>query len=353
MRVGDFTQPPPNGVVSEAEPAYLITGATGFLGRHILQALKRKAPRAKIVALVRDPATWHSESWTREYPDVSIVTGSLFDADRWKNDPSLKLIDGIFHLAAIVKHSRESPDEMIRVNIEGTANMVRLAAEKKCRILFASSSGVVGCSKVTDGVPDENAPYCEDVVAGWPYYASKIHAEQRARVLATELQADLVIFRPPVMLGPGDHRFRSTSNVLRLLEGRLPFILSGEMHFVDIRDVADAMVRAMMMASPQPVYNLPGHVMSLDGFFRRVAAAAGITPKWRSLPRKLLLYAAKVNEMTGRHLHVLPDPVVIEMAGHHWGISSQYAESDLDFRPRPPDETLRDTVAWLQKNNAA
>ncbi|HUQ19918.1 MAG TPA: NAD-dependent epimerase/dehydratase family protein [Gemmatimonadaceae bacterium] len=339
--------------MSGVEPAYLITGATGFLGRHILEVLTRTRPRAKIVALVRDPSTWKRESWTSDFPSVSLVTGDLFDVEQWKNDPPLSQIDGIFHLAAIVKHTRESPEEMIRVNVEGTANMVRVAADKKCRIVFASSSGVLGCSKVADAVPDETAPYCDATVAGWPYYASKIRAEREARALADKLGVELVVFRPPVMLGPGDHRFRSTSNVLRLLEGRLPFILKGEMHFVDIRDVAEAMVRAMMMASPRPSYNLPGHVMSLDGFFRRVANAAGITPKWKSLPGKLLWYAAKVNELTGRHLHVLPDPVVIEMAGHRWGISSLYAQSELEFRPRPADETLRDTVAWLRQNKAA
>jgi nucleoside-diphosphate-sugar epimerase len=339
--------------VSEAEPAYLITGATGFLGRHILEALRRATPRARVVALLRDPSTWSSESWTREFPDVALVTGTLFDADRWKNHPALENIDGIFHLAAIVKHSRQAPEEMIRVNVEGTANMVHLAADKKCRMVFASSSGVVGCSKDVRAAPDESAAYCEHVVSGWPYYASKIQAEKRARALADQLHVELVVIRPPVMLGPGDHRFRSTSNVLRLLEGRLPFILEGEMHFVDIRDVADATVRAMTIASPRPAYNLPGHEMSLDEFFRRAASAAGITPKWKTLPGKLLWYAAKANELTGRRLHVLPDPVVIEMARHHWGISSRYAETDLGFRSRPGDETLRDTVAWLRNARAA
>ncbi len=351
--MGSFRSAPSHGVVSEAEPAYLITGATGFLGRHILLGLRRATPRARIVALVRDPATWTTESWTREFPDVALVMGTLFNVDQWKNDRALQQIDGIFHLAAIVKHSREAPEEMIRVNVEGTANMVRLAAEKKCRMLFASSSGVVGCSKNVRSAPDESAAYCEHVVAAWPYYASKIQAEKRARALADELHVELVVVRPPVMLGPGDHRFRSTSNVLRLLEGRLPFILEGDMHFVDIRDVADAMIRAMIIPSPKPAYNLPGHEMSLDEFFRRVAAAAGITPKWKTLPGRLLWYAAKANEMTGRRLHVLPDPVVIEMAGHHWGISSRYAETDLGFRVRAADETLRDTVAWLRKARAA
>jgi dihydroflavonol-4-reductase len=330
------------------EPAYLITGATGFLGRHILESLRKQKPDARVVVLVRDADSWERQPWRKDAGSVEVVTGSLVRIDEWKSDPKLDSIDGIFHLAAIVRHSRSAPEEMIRVNVEGTAGMVRLAAEKKCRILFASSSGTVGCSMDADAAPDEDAPFAEDVVSGWPYYASKIQAEKIARVLADELSVDLIVFRPPVMLGPKDHRFRSTGHLLRLLEGRLPFILEGEIHFVDIRDVADAMVRAMLLAAPKPAYNLPGHVMSLDQFFRIAATEAGITPSWRVLPAGLLWYLAKLNELTGRRVHFVPDPVVIEMARHHWGISSRYASAGLGFVARPSQETLRDTVQWMK-----
>jgi len=346
--VGSLRATPPHGFVSEGQPAYLITGATGFLGRHIIEALRRARPNARLVVLVRTAGSWESQSWRDEAGHVDVVTGSLFKVDDWKNDPQLYALDGIFHLAAMVQHSRSAPDDMVRVNVEGTANMVHLAAEKKCRIVFASSSGTVGCSIDAGARPDEDAPFCDNDVAGFPYYASKIQAERNARALANERNVELIVFRPPVMLGPKDHRFRSTGHLLRLLRGKLPFILEGEMHFVDIRDVADAMVRAMLHPSPKPVYNLPGHVMSLDQFFRSAAKEAGITPSWRVLPARLLWYLAKANEWTGRRLHFIPDPVVIEMAGLHWGISSRYAEHDLDFRPRPAEATLRDTVQWMK-----
>jgi len=66
------------------------------------------------------------------------------------------------------------------------------------------------------------------------------------------------------------------------------------------------------------------------------------------LPARLLWYLARLNELAGRRLHFIPDPVVIEMAGRHWGISSLYAERDLDFWPRPAQETLRDTIQWMK-----
>jgi len=64
------------------------------------------------------------------------------------------------------------------------------------------------------------------------------------------------------------------------------------------------------------------------------------------------LYLARINEKTGLRLHVLPDPVVIEMASHHWGLASRDAEADLGYRSRSPQETLRDTIEWMRDNHS-
>ena len=337
--------------MTAAGPAYLITGATGFLGRHILEALKRDVPQARLIVLVRDVQSWESQPWREPLGDVEAVSGSLVDTEGWKTDARLAGLNGIFHLAAEVKHTRRNTASMLRTNIEGTLAMVRLAAEKSCRVLFVSTSGAVSCSKQPGKGVYEEAPYCEDVVRDWPYYASKIRAEKDAGKLAKALGADLVIFRPPVLLGPGDHRFRSTSNVLRVLRRKLPFILDGGMSFIDIRDAATAMVRAMRHESPKPVYHLSGTAGTLDEFFRMVAKQAGLKPSWRILPGVLLRWASRANAASGLRLHLLPDPVVVEMASHYWDVRSRHAETDLGYQSRPPERTIADTIDWMRQNH--
>ena len=115
------------------------------------------------------------------------------------------------------------------------------AARHRCRLVLVSTSGTVGCSRDPESRPDEEAPWCESTVARWPYYRSKLEAERPARALAEALGVELVVLRPPALLGPGDHRFRSTSSVLRALRRRLPFVVRGGMHFADIRDAARAL----------------------------------------------------------------------------------------------------------------
>lgn len=332
-------------------PAFLITGGTGFLGRHVLQALRRQVPHARLLVLVRDARSWEAQEWRGAAGEVEVVVGGLLHTDPWRDDPRLAALRGIFHLAAEVKHTRSDVGGMVRTNVEGTSSMVRLAAEKRCRLLFVSTSGTVGCSTRPGRGVYEDAPFCEDVVGGWPYYASKIRAEKEANRLARELGVELVVFRPPVLLGPGDHRFRSTAHVLRVLRRKLPFIVDGGMHFVDVRDAADAMVRAMGRAHPHPVYHLSGTACTLREFFHMVAEQAGLSPSWRVLPRGPVRLAAQLNEMIGSPLHVVPDPVVVEMAAHHWEVLSRHAEADLGYRSRTPEQTIADTVSWLRLNH--
>lgn len=330
---------------------YLVTGATGFLGRHVLENLKNNHPDIVPVPLVRDPQTWHKEDWSKNLNLTDLVTGGLSDIGQIKTDEQ---IDGIFHLAAVVKHSRHNSQDVYTTNIDGTLNMVRLAARHKCRLVYVSTSGTVGVFNQNTDYADEHSPYLEREVAGWPYYDSKIKAEKAARKLANELGVEMVIIRPPVLLGPGDHRFRSTSNITRYLRGSLPFLIHGGMHFVDIRDASAAMVSAMLHDSPQPVYHLSGVACTLDNFFKMVENASGVKPPKVHLPQPLALLIAnsisKAAHMVGKE-SPLPDPVVIEMAGKFWDVKSRYASRDLSFYNRNGQDTINDTVDWLLKNH--
>jgi len=327
----------------------LVTGASGFLGRHLLDALARGLPDARVVVLTRDRRAWESAAWKPQLAHLEVVEGRMEDVAAWRDAPSLRGLAGIFHLAATVEHRRSREFGQERADIDGAAAIVRLAARSGARVVYVSTSGTVGCSADPAASPDERAPFCEEAVADWPYYRGKIEAERVTRALADELGVSLVILRPPVLLGPGDHRGRSTRHVQRFLRGRLPFVVKGGMHYVDVRDVASAMVAAMQHASPQPVYNLPGHASTIAQFFGAIAEVAGRRPPSLELPVGLAWWLATVL----KPLHLLPEPTAVEMASRYWGLTSLHAERDLGHRPRPARETLGDTVAWLRDEEAA
>jgi len=324
----------------------LVTGATGFLGYHVLAALRALGVEAH--ALVRDPAAW-PRGWAAELGDVALVAGSPLDAAAW---PLRGGYRAIVHAAAVVAHTRRDPDDMIRVNVEGARNAVRAAARLGARAILISTSGTVGCFAHPDLAADEHAPFAEALVGRWPYYASKIRAERAARDLATRLGVELAIVRPPVLLGPHDHRQRSTGHVARALAGRVPVIPAGGMHFTDVRDAAAAIARLTVLPAARPIYHLPGTASSLAAFFATIAEVSGAevsgaevsgadAPACRA-PSWLVRGLARLA------IPGLPDPVVLEMATRFWGLSTLWSHAELGYAPRGARQTLSDTVAWLR-----
>jgi dihydroflavonol-4-reductase len=278
--------------------------------------------------------------WTAELRGVT---------PRPHDNPPSEPLGGVLHLAALVRHSRKDAAEVYRVNIEGTLRAVRLAASSGCRAILASSSGVVGCFQSPDLAADEDAPYAFEEIQRWPYYHSKAVAERRARELAPELRTELIVVRPPILLGPGDHRFRSTANIVRFLRGRLPFLIEGGMHFADVRDVAKGIVAALEHPSPRPVYHFTGTICTLHQFFALAGEFADRSAPRLTVPTRAAWWVTKAL----RPLDVLPDPVVVEMATHYWATTSRYAEPDLGYASRDPRDSMRETVEWLRANHPA
>jgi dihydroflavonol-4-reductase len=335
--------------------AYLITGATGFLGRHLLTALQQSAPSTQHCVLVRRAESWAQCPFAATLGAVHVIEGSLTDPTAWQDDPRLKGIDGIFHLAAMVQHSRHDAAPVYAANVAGTCHLVGVAAHHGVRLVYVSTSGTVGVfDRATDSA-DEHAPLCEAKVRQWPYYHSKVQAEQQATALAKTLGVEMVTVRPPMMLGPGDHRFRATGQVVRFLRGRLPFVVDGGIHYVDIRDAATAMTAAMLHPKPRAIYNLPGTACSIVKFFKDVGAVANRRPPALRLPYKAAWGAAALSAWVSRQTGYpafFPDPVVSEMAAHYWGVHSHYAADELQFVSRAGRETLGDTVAWIRAHRA-
>ena len=314
----------------------LVTGASGFLGRHVLDALRSALPDVRLVILVRTPAALPASV----RGSCTIIEGELHESERRAAHPALRDCAGIVHLAALVRHSRADAPALFRANVGGTQEIVRAGARLGCRVVFVSTSGTVGCSLDPAAAPDEEAPFVERTVARWPYYASKIAAERAARALAGVLDVELVTLRPPVLLGPGDAGGRSTAHVRRMLRAR-PLLVHGGMHFADVRDVAMAVVRALAHPHPRATYHLPGWNGELIDFARLVARVAGRPTSPTVIPWRLARLGASLLSPLGHFV----DPVLVEMARHHWNVSSRWSASELDYRSRAPEATLRDCLA--------
>lgn len=319
----------------------LVTGASGFLGRHVLPLLQNP------LALVRSMDAWNKMAHVKELQNIPIIEGNIFEPDTWVASAKKKKVTTILHMAALVRHSRRDAEIVHRTNIQGTLAMVDLAATLGARMIFISTSGTVGCFHDPVHIADEQSPYCEKMIAHWPYYRSKLEAEVAAQKRATALGVELVMVRLPVLLGPGDHPGRSTAIVHRIITGRQRYYLTGGIAYTDVRDVAQALVSLTTFPQPQPIYHLPGTHESLVSFFQRCASLAGVDPPKIHLPKPIALALCHAGCLLGSW-SPFPDPVLVEMASCYWGFGSLWAK-ELGYRSRPLEETLRATINWLRR----
>lgn len=322
---------------------YLVTGATGFLGGHLVEALCSHGH--DVIALVR------GLSAVELGDGVTVRRGDILEPDSIAD--AAAGTDGIFHCAGLVSRKRDDAELLRRVHVEGTRNVVRAArAAGVRRVVHASTSGTVAIGEDPDHLHTEDDPTPYGLVARFPYYRAKLYAEQAA-LEANGDGLEVVCVNPSLLLGPGDVRGSSSEDVRLFLERRIPAVPPGGLSFVDARDAAFAMRLAMDAGEPGQRYLVGACNATMRAFFERLERVSGVRAPIVPMPRSTTLarLGGDLLERAGARfgLDLGLDPVSLEMSALFWYVDSARAERVLGWRPRDPGETLHDTVDDLRK----
>ena len=327
-------------------PSLLLTGATGFLGYYVAEALL--ASGRKVVALARDPG---SEAAQRLGERVEWVQGDILDVDAVAK--AAQGCDALLHCAGKVSRDAEDAIALHETNVVGTQRVFEAAKKAGIRrAVHASTSGTIGISRDSEHIANEDDPTPTALINRWPYYRAKLYAE-RAALEYDGSDMEVVSVNPSLLLGPGDLHGSSTEDVQRFLEQRIPVSPAGGYSFVDARDAAAGMVLALEKGKAGERYLLTACNCTVRTFFNRVARVADVEPPLFALPnngraKKLSLFlaraASKFMDDEG-----MPDPESIDMAQHYWYVDASKAERELGWTSRDGMVTLADTVADLRE----
>ncbi len=320
----------------------LITGGTGFLGEHVVRALRQSGRAVRVLC-------------RQSTPEVIALGASIYQGDILEESPEgLDLaLDGcrqVYHLAGMVSRDPRKGPELMRLHVEGTRRLLQAAARAGVRrVLVASTSGTIAASAEPEPIPDETFPYTVEVCGRWPYYLSKIYQEKLALDLGARLGLEVVVVNPSLLLGPGDRRGSSTEDVRKFLCGEIPVIPSGGISFVDVRDTATACIAAMDVGRPGSRYLLGGPNWTCREFLGRLERAAKREGPWLRLPARwnsVLTRAVSAVDHFCTHRGVSSpiDRISFEMGQIFWYCDSSLARRELGFSPRDPAETLDDTI---------
>jgi dihydroflavonol-4-reductase len=309
---------------------YLVSGATGFLGRQVRDRLERSGH--DVVALSRSMGG-----------DVLDTPGVRAAAEG---------CDGAFHCAGRVSRRPEDAEALYRVHVDGTKSLLDACVQAGVRrVVVVSSSGTCAVSESGEraATEDDEAPI--GIIGRWPYYRAKLFAE-RAALARSGNGIEVVSVNPSLLLGPGDLAGSSTDDVRLVIEGAVAAVPRGGLSFVDVRDAADALVRAMEIGRAGERYLVGACNLTVSEFFSRVARIAGVEAPWMAMPRsrELARIGASVFDRFARRVGLasVADPVSVDMAQCFWYVDSTKAERDLGWSARDPNTTLYDTVEDLR-----
>lgn len=326
----------------------LVTGATGFLGKHLVEQLRSRPDCPPLRILNYGPCPWAGQ------PGFEVVDGDI----RQRGDVE-RVVAGcgrVYHLAGWVSRdpSPETREKMVAIHVEGTRNVCEAAlAHGVEKVVAVSSSGTIAVSK-RPHVFDETAPYPEETVRGWHYYTSKIAAEQLALSYARKRGLPLAVANPALLLGPGDDLGSSTGDIALFLEGQVLAYPSGGMCFVDARDAAAGLVLVMERGRAGERYLLGGENWSFKQIIQTVGRIAGKSTPLLQPPPAIARWSAGLMRglmpLIGREFKL--DDTTVVMSSHYWYFSSAKAERELGYRWRDPMETLRATVEDIERRRS-
>ncbi len=271
----------------------LVTGATGLVGATLTRALVDAGERVRI--LRRESST--VDLLGPAAATVEHVFGDVTDIG--SVDEAMQGVTRVYHVAAALGNGRASDRAQLQaVNVGGTANVVNAALRAGVeRLVHTSSMAAFGRPARTNVPLDETSEWSPTALSG-PYAASKHAAEMEVqRGIAEGL--DAVIVNPSLIFGVG----RSGENTVRIAEmvrdRRVPAIPAGGTNVVDVRDVAEGLVRAMAQGQTGRRYFLGSENMSWEAILGTLARAFGVPLTARRLPPRLALVAGAASEVLG------------------------------------------------------
>jgi nucleoside-diphosphate-sugar epimerase len=268
----------------------LVTGATGFVGKALCEALRRNGDRVSA-------ASRRTDSSERRDGTIYFEVGDIDAFTDWK--AALQDIDVVIHLAARVHVMRDTSNdplnEFMKVNTAGTEHLARSAAANGVkRLVYVSSIKVNGEETVGDRrYTEQDAPRPQD-----PYGISKWEAEQALHQVAQETGLEIVIVRPPLVYGAG-----VKGNFIQMMGAvargvPLPFASSlNKRDLLYVGNLVDALITcASHPASVGQTYLLcDGEPVSTAQLLRALAQALAVPSRLFPFPLGALKLAGKLS----------------------------------------------------------
>lgn len=321
----------------------LVTGATGFVGAHLVRALVQAGHAVRVL--------YRSGSKLRQLADLDLeaVQGTL--ADSAALERACAGCDVLFHVAAKADYWKDDDRAALwQINVEGTRNILAAArAAGVKRVVFTSSASAIGIRPGTE-LADENDAF--NLPPERFYYAyTKWKAEEAVAEFVAD-GMDIVTLNPAVIIGPGDLNAISGSFIIETARYQwLVPMSSGGLSVIDVRDVARAHLNAIDRGRSGQRYILTAANLSYRQWFRLIAAACDARPPLFSTPDWLLEPIARgIDALRRLGLQTPMDADQTRLGSAHVYLDAGKAQRELGAPEIDIETSLRDTFEWYRQH---
>ncbi len=314
-----------------------VTGATGFIGSHLVPILIKRGHR--VTCLVRDPARADVK-----LQGATLVQGDI--TDRASLRAAMRGAERVFHLAAWYTVGVIDKRKMRAINVEGTRNVLEVALELGAeKIVYTSTAGVFGNTR--GKIVDET--YRVDVAElSSEYERTKWQAHYAVAVPLQREGAPIVIVHPGIVVGPGD-----TSPLVRLYDfylRRTPMMFGARSggSWAHVNDIAEGHALAMERGRVGEAYIIAGPSFTYRDAMLQWQAITGIPaprvwlPGWFAATfAQLMAVAERVGVRS-----TFSSEALRSLADSTWFVSAEKAKRELGWQPCPIELAFRETLDY-------
>lgn len=307
-----------------------LTGATGFVGSHILRELLASSYTVKALARSAQDSVILSRSRSeRVEGELTWIPGDLRDVGAFARE--LGGCRFVIHCAALYSFAPRDRADIARVNVDGTASLLAAAH------IAGVERAVLTSSSATEGHAHSG------------YHRSKLDQER----VAFASRVPVVALLPTAPVGPGDLKPTPTGKLIRdFMQGKIVAKAPGHggMNLVAVEDVARAHVAALESGRIGERYIVGGENLSMDEIWRMLAEITGRPmPGWRA-PYAVAVAAAYTDELRCRVTGATPNVPLegVRLSRERMYADSSKAREDLGYVATPVRDALVRAVEWFK-----